>query len=335
MRALALDFETRTLGLHEVPEPAATLQPGEVLLRIHECGVCGTDRELAQFHFGEPPRGERLLVLGHEALAQVSAAGEGVGFARGDWVVPMLRRSCNPACRSCSRGRRDLCVSGGYTERGINRLHGYMCQWAVDRATDLIAVPANLAGVAVLLEPLSVVEKAVERAFQLHPGEPETALVFGAGTIGLLTAMVLRLRGLTVTIASPEPASDVRKQIARSLACHTTSSPAPADIVIEASGAVQAAAASVHLLNPLGVLIFVGATDLHGRFPALEFVLGNRSAAGIVNAGPQHFQHAVSDLSAMDRDLCARMISRLPLDQVKEGGLAFTSAPKTVYALEY
>jgi threonine dehydrogenase-like Zn-dependent dehydrogenase len=77
MRAVCLDFERRTVEEREIAEPKPP-GVGEVLLLVREVGVCATDRELARFHFGEPPAGERLLALGHEALAEVECCGPGV-----------------------------------------------------------------------------------------------------------------------------------------------------------------------------------------------------------------------------------------------------------------
>ena len=204
MRALALDYESQSLKHCELAEPSICA-PDQVLFRVQECGVCGTDRELALFHFGYPPDGEHIMVLGHEALGQVVETGSGVsGFTRGDWVAPMVRRMCVPACVCCARGRRDLCVSGGFRERGIFGAHGYFSEYAVDCVTDLHLVPAELADVAVLIEPLSVVEKAVQSVLRAHQSVPRTALVVGAGPVGALAAMVLQYRGLDVAVFSLE-----------------------------------------------------------------------------------------------------------------------------------
>jgi threonine dehydrogenase-like Zn-dependent dehydrogenase len=214
MRALVLDYAGRRLETREIPEPPPP-GPGQALLRVAETGVCGTDRELASFRFGFPPAGEPYLVLGHEALAQVVETGGGVTSLKpGDWVVPMVRRACSPPCASCARGRRDLCVSGGYRERGIFGAHGYFAAFVVDDACDLVRVPAALVDFAVLLEPLSVAEKAAATALRLHAGEPRSALVFGAGAVGLLAALTLQLRGLEVSMYSLEPAGHPRAALA-------------------------------------------------------------------------------------------------------------------------
>ena len=125
MRAVTLDYQTRRLHQRDVPEPTIT-SPTQVLFRVLEAGVCGTDRELANFRFGAPPKGEQFLILGHEALGEVIATGGAVTTLKsGDLVVPTVRRACAPACASCGRNRRDLCVTGNYTERGILLAHGY------------------------------------------------------------------------------------------------------------------------------------------------------------------------------------------------------------------
>ena len=132
MRAVGLSYANRRLEFRQVPEPSI-VGPTEVLLRVREVGVCGTDRELALFRLGFPPAGEEFLILGHEALAQVVACGSGVRRLRpGDWVVPMVRRPCRPPCPSCARGRRDLCLAPEQRERGIFGLHGYLAEYAVD-----------------------------------------------------------------------------------------------------------------------------------------------------------------------------------------------------------
>jgi threonine dehydrogenase-like Zn-dependent dehydrogenase len=196
MRAVALDYAQQKLLVKDVREPERRTRT-EVLVRIHEVGVCGTDRELANFRLGFPPAGSDVLVIGHEALGQVVEAGPEVGALRpGDWVTPMIRRACQPPCSSCARGRRDLCFAPVLNERGIFGLNGYFSEYAVDDAVDLVHIPDELVDCAVLMEPLSVVEKAIERALRVHEQGCRTALVLGAGPIGLLAGLLLQLRGL-------------------------------------------------------------------------------------------------------------------------------------------
>lgn len=252
------------------------------------------------------------MVLGHEAAGEVVACGPAVTALRpGDNVVPMVRRACAPPCVRCAAGRRDLCLTGRYTERGIFGAHGYFAEFAVDRAEDLILVHEDAALYAVLIEPLSVVEKAVGEALRLHRGGAARALVIGAGTIGLLAALALRDRGLSVTVRSIEPEHSPRARlVAATGAEYTAGTPPYADVVIEAAGAPAAAATGLAALAPLGVMIVLGAAVSEREFPLLDLIVNNQIVAGVVNAGPEHFRRAVADLPKFPRAVLDAMIRR-------------------------
>jgi len=292
-------------------------------MRVHQAGVCGTDRDLARFRYGYPPEGESYLILGHEALGQVVETGSEVrGLARGDWVVPMIRRACAPACASCACGRRDLCLTDGYLERGIFGAHGYFCDWAVDDAADLVKIPPDLAGHAVLVEPMSVVEKAIDSALRVHLGEPATALVLGAGPIGVLAALALQLRGFAVALASLEPRDHPRARLleragVRYFPVGAGSLP-PADIVIEAAGAPEAALAALKSLAPLGVAVVLGAMEAPAGLPLIDLINGNRALIGSVNAAPESFAAAVRDLARLDGGLLDSMVRRAAFGEFEE-----------------
>lgn len=335
MRAIAIDYQCRRVRPLDMPEPSGP-GGGEVVFRVHEVGVCGTDRELADFHFGYPPEGETVLVPGHEALGQVTEAGLDAPFAKGDWVVPMVRRACSPACPSCVRGRRDLCVTGNYRERGIFGLHGYFSEWALDNAEDLVKVPENLVDFAVLLEPLSVVEKAVETALRIHEPGARTALVLGAGPIGVLAALALQLRGLAVSLHSLEPKDHPRARLVRDAGiCYLERAQGmTADIVVEATGSPQAALAGLALLAPLGVYGVLGGTVARGELRFVDLLRHNQTVFGSVNASPQAFRCALEDLARFDRRVLGRMIRRTSF---REFGDSFEEPPgaalKTVHVL--
>ncbi len=313
MRAVALDYERRSLVERDIPEPALT-RPDQVLFRVEEVGVCGTDRELAAFHNGYPPPGESYLVLGHEARGRVIATGAAVTSLRpGDCVVPMIRRACSPPCSSCARRRSDLCLTGKYFERGIHGLHGYFCEMAVDAEQDLVAVPEAVAAFAVLAEPLSVVEKAISTAMRLREEPPTTAGVLGAGPVGLLAAMALRARGLEVWLHSLEPPDHPRARLAERMgARYTQSLYWKADLVVEAAGAAEASFAALRCLRPLGVCALLGAPQGTGHVSFRDLVVGNRIVFGSVNSGPEAFALAIADLGRFDPALLASLIERRP-----------------------
>jgi glucose 1-dehydrogenase len=335
MKALALNFATHSLEWIE-PEPPEFYANRDVLYRVHEVGICGTDRALASFRLGAPPADETKLVLGHEALGQVLDVGSGVkSLNRGDWVVPTVRRACKPPCSSCGRGRRDLCISGKYTERGILRLHGYFTERAVDTEDDLIRVPLKLVDFGVLIEPLSIVEKAIVRALAVHEGEPRTALVLGLGPIGMLTAMALKVRGFGVRVHSLEPADHPRVAILRLQDIpYEPRLTGSADIVIEAAGSTDAALSALQKMPPLGVMVVLGAPDGAGPVPFLRMIVNNQTVVGSVNADADSFRAAVEDLARFDRRALAALITRArfsDLDKSLTGPPMV--APKVVHVL--
>src|SRR5215475_2399061 len=204
----------------------------EVLLRMVDIGVCGTDREICRFDYGTPPSGSPHLVIGHESLGEVMRTGSAVTRVKpGDLVVTMVRRPCpHPTCRSCRAGRQDFCFTGDFTERGINGSHGFMTELVVDDEQYMHVVPPHLRDVGVLVEPMTIAEKALiqiwdvqerlpwacRRAVEGGHGPALKALVLGAGPVGLLGAMALTQAGFTVYVYSREPAGGDRSKLVES-----------------------------------------------------------------------------------------------------------------------
>ena len=141
------------------------LQRGEVLVRILEVGIDGTDLEISEGRYGEAPPGQDSLVLGHEALGEVEE-GEGMPFQKGDLVVPLVRRP--DGCANCRDGRSDMCTEGNYTECGIRGRHGFLREYVSEHPEFLVKVPESLRHVAVLSEPMSIVAKGLTQAMEFH-----------------------------------------------------------------------------------------------------------------------------------------------------------------------
>src|SRR5512140_2366599 len=209
MKAIANITGTSTLHLVDRPEPALSADD-EVKLRIIRVGICGTDREESAGGRSKPPEGQNELVIGHEMFGQVVEIGKSVTRVKtGDFAVFTVRRGCGK-CLPCNMNRSDMCQTGEYVERGIWGLDGYQTEYAVDKEQYVVHVPAELEPVGVLCEPLSVAEKAIDEAVRLQvarlPDAPATpdwlygrrCLVAGLGPIGLLGALILRLRGADV-----------------------------------------------------------------------------------------------------------------------------------------
>jgi threonine dehydrogenase-like Zn-dependent dehydrogenase len=338
MRAVGLDYATRRLVKTEICEPRLE-DPAGVLFRIEQVGVCATDRELARFHFGHPPEGMSFLVLGHEVLGTVVEAGPAAAGVRvGDRVVAAIRRACLPACDACSEGRRDLCRTGLYKERGIFGLDGYFTEFAVDAAVDLLVVPPGLADVAVLAEPLSVVEKAIGRALDIRGEFPRTALVLGAGPIGLLSVFALLARGVEVTLSSLEPRDHFRARLAMDAGARYLESPRGSeekfDLALEATGSVAAAYEAIRSLGRLGVCAVLGGSAGSGRISFSDLLVNNQVVFGSVNANRQAFEGAILDLERFDGRLLRRMIRQMDFSEFETSILGTPSeVPKLVHVI--
>jgi threonine dehydrogenase-like Zn-dependent dehydrogenase len=308
----------------DVPGP----DDGGVLLRVLEVGVCGTDREISEGLFGVPPENTGTLVLGHELLAVVDR--DGHGFSRGDLVTATVRRSCRH-CIACNEGAPDSCLTGDYSERGITRLDGFARELVAEDPTQVILVPPRLGRLGVLAEPTSICARAIRHARTIggrQPWQLERALVIGAGAVGLLSTVLLRLDGVEVWTASLEPSSDL---VEATGAHYVSTGDTPLselgrfDLVIEAAGNAQLMADSLGLLRRSGVACLLGidpraqTVELDGRTLALDTILENRVLFGSVNA---HRQDWLAAVDALDRarerwaDALEAFIGlRVPLDR--------------------
>src|SRR6266581_8861242 len=108
MKAVSVIPDKKQVSVVDHPEPKVT-RPTDVLAKVIDVGICGTDKEIASFQYGTPPAGSDYLVIGHECLAEVVEVGAGVTRVRkGDLVVPSVRRPCTANCPACRQGRQDF-----------------------------------------------------------------------------------------------------------------------------------------------------------------------------------------------------------------------------------
>lgn len=313
-----------TVHLAELPAPAVEDVPNGrgVLVRVLRVGVDGTDKEINAAEYGQAPPGSDILVIGHEGFGQVEAVGPNVTEVRpGDYVVATVRRPGSTIYDLI--GTNDMTTDDVYFERGINLRHGFMSEYYVDDADFITKIPQGLKEVGVLLEPTTVVEKGVAQAYEiqrrLRVWRPKRAAVMGAGTIGLLATLVLRLRGLEVTTfgLSPKPylnsdlieAIGARYQSTKELPLlDAAKSYGPFDIIFEATGFSPVVFESMQALGKNGVLVLSSVTggDRTVEVPAdkinLQFVLGNKVMVGTVNANREYFDIGVKDLAQAEAE---------------------------------
>jgi glucose 1-dehydrogenase len=323
VRAVVVHPPKPGAALEDVPAPVIT--PGSVLVEVLECGVCGTDRDIVAGRYGTAPAGVPYLVLGHENLGVVREAGDGSpGLAPGDLVVATVRRGCGKD-RFCRANRSDECETGEFTERGIGGAHGFMAEEYAELPQYLVRVPPALRAVAVLLEPLSIVEKAAfmgQRVLDRRgttPGDPPTvtpcALVAGTGAVGMLAAFLLRLRGYEVTaIDRHDGATPAASLLARIGADHRSVADGLGslggrrfDLVLEATGSTQLDFGLVDLLHRNGVLVLTGIPDAQEAPTSVEagrllrnVVLENQAVIGSVNANRSYFEAGLRDLTMFE-----------------------------------
>jgi len=300
-----------------VPEPA----PGEALVRICRVGIDGTDYEVIDGDHGSVPDGDDRLILGHEAVGIVEDA-NGTDLADGQYVVPTVRRP--PAGVETNdyfeAGKPDMAPDGEYVERGIVGAHGFMAEYSTSPAADLVPIPAELAQWGFLVEPISITEKAIEHARATRSAfdwRPESALVLGTGSLGLLTvAMFAETLDYERVYClgrkdRPHPTIDIAERLgATYIDSRETPVSAiagayePMDVVYEATGHAKHAFESIDALAPNGVAALLGVPadwsfEVDGGRLHRDLVLHNKALVGSVNSNRRHFERAIETLSSL------------------------------------
>ena len=258
-------------------------------------------------------------------LAEVVEIGEKVTRVQvGDRVVITVRRGCN-ACEACLAFRSDYCMTGKYTERGIKGAHGFQSTFIVDDEIYAVKVPPSLGDTAVLAEPMSVVQKAIEETVLIQSRrlswlqDPfawlrgKTACVAGLGPIGMLAALVLRLKGAHVVGLDRAPPDGTRARLLKilggtymhdkmfDLAAFKRQTP-NIQLIVDAAGVAKFDFDLVSLLGINGIFVLTG---VPGEQPQLsidgsqlfrQLVLCNQVIVGSVNESIDHFAKGLKDL---------------------------------------
>ncbi|HMK20961.1 MAG TPA: glucose 1-dehydrogenase [Terriglobales bacterium] len=317
-------------SLEEVPNGRG------VLVKVLRVGVDGTDKEINAAEYGTAPTGFDFLVIGHEGFGRVEAVGPNVTELKpGDYAVATVRRPGRSIYDLI--GTNDMTTDDTYFERGINLRHGFLTEYYVDDAEFIVKVPRALKHVGVLLEPFTVVEKGIHQAYEiqrrLKVWQPRRAAVMGAGTIGLLATLALRLRGIEVTTFARDAKPNLNAELIEALgARYLTTQEVPIveggkqfgsfDLIFEATGNSGVVFDSMQALGKNGVLVLSSVTggDRMIQVPAdqinLEFVLGNKVMVGTVNANREYFEMGVRDMSQAEAEYPG-WLNRLLTDPVR------------------
>lgn len=352
MKAVAVVPKKKN-SAHIVHTDIPGIRDNEVLVKVELVGIDGTDREINEGLYGEAPEDENLLIIGHESLGEVVKTGKNVKAVKpGDMVVATVRRPDD--CINCQAGEYDMCLKGEYTERGIKGRHGYLSEYYVEDEHFLVKVPKELGELAVLLEPTSIAEKAIRMAYiaqKRMKWGAKTAMVTGTGSLGLLTAILLRLRGLDVISVDRSDNEyknnifselgvthfntkkinlhDIPREIGRQI-----------DLIIEETGNSSIALHAIMTVGTNGVVVL---TSITGGEKYIEIcsdcfnqglVLGNKAVVGSVNSHRKDFEQGINDLLAAEKQwpgLLAKLITgRYYPEKIHEALLALKENVKVV-----
>ena len=300
MKAIVIDGP-KQVRLADLPPPIAG--PGEVLIRSHVVGICGSDVELYQ---GTRPEGfyRYPLIPGHEWSGEVAALSEGVrGLAVGDRVVVEGFLSCG-VCWNCRNGLTNLCEAG-YDEIGFTRPGG-LAEYVAVPARQVHTLPAHASfQEAALLEPTAVVAQAF---LHVQPRAAETVVVIGDGTISLLAVQLAQLfsPGALVMIGSHDDRLDIGKRLGATQTINSKRNDPEqliyaltqgrgADLVFEGGSRAVGVDLAIRLAKRGGTVLLEGIAGT-GAELSLEsnvFVLKHLAVLGVFGASSAAWTYAV------------------------------------------
>lgn len=225
MKALLLTAPS-TLAIVDFPTPA--IADDEVLVRIHACGICGSD-----FHGWDGSSGRRQapLIMGHEAAGEIVATGPRVEkWHAGDRVTFDSTIYCG-VCHFCCQGQINLCENRRVV--GVSpteyKQHGAFAEFVAVPSRILYRLPDTLPfDQAAMIEPVSIAVHAVQR---ITIAATDTVVVVGSGMIGLLIVQALRWAGAKRIVAVD--LAENRLTLARRLGATHTFNPSTSDVAAE------------------------------------------------------------------------------------------------------
>jgi len=321
MRALSVvPGRAGSLALREIAEPAD--DEGPVLVETISVGLCATDTEIVNAELGALPSGSQHLVIGHEGLGRVLSSAD-PRVRPGELVVGFVRHPDPVPCSACAVGEWDMCRNGGYTSRGITRLHGFARERWRSSAESMLRVGPELERVGVLVEPASVVAKAweqIDRIGQRAHFGPRVVAITGAGPVGLLAALMATLRGfethvydVVTTGAKPRLVAMLGAEYHRT---PIRDSPVAADVMIECTGSAGVVVDLLDRSGPATITCLMGMSPGEAVFPIDVAALNRRLVRqngvvfGSVNANRRHYESAATVLAQADPAWLDGLLSR-------------------------
>jgi threonine dehydrogenase-like Zn-dependent dehydrogenase len=311
--------------------PERELGPEDVKIRVAYCGICGVDPRMVEGQFDRtPPFG-----LGHEVSGTIVAVGPKAtrrGLRVGDRVAGNFIKYCG-SCYYCLNGQEQFCENGGFNcEPG-------MAEYVVWHECQVWKVPDEIPlEQACLLEPLSVVVRIADKS-NMKVGQ--RVAIFGAGPIGLLAVQVMKMFGATA-LTLIEPVAN-RRALGESFGAEYVLDPSAVDVperakaitegrgfdlVVEASGAPEAAVSSYEIAAPGATVLYISGYPEGYEMPVpLTVVFGPKELmfTGVFRS-PYAFPRAIQLLPKMDLEPLTKNI--FPLHQAEE---AFAAHVRRTY----
>lgn len=299
MRAAVMS-ESRVLEAREVDERPVT--PGHLRLEVTRCGICGSDLHMREM-VERFPAG---CIIGHEIAGVVVDAGDSAGrWNVGDRVAAYHSVSCGE-CANCLIGDEYMCIRAATLSLGLGAVPGGYAANIVVPAATLFAVPDSVTDEqAALAEPLAIGMHGVNKA-NVQPETP--TVVLGAGPIGAMTAIALRLRGHE-QVVFVEP-NEHRRRLMENIgfaavglddvdaAVRSSLGGRRPGAVLECSGNSRAASLAVDLVDYRGRVVLQGRPSEPIQLSQAAVLVKEVELVGAVSCTEPEFQQAIDELAA-------------------------------------
>jgi (R,R)-butanediol dehydrogenase/meso-butanediol dehydrogenase/diacetyl reductase len=308
------------MAVIDLPRPVAGR--GEVVLKVHACGICGSDLHAVQYGFGLPPDS----VMGHEFCGEIVELGPQVGvYAIGDRVTSLPYIGCN-TCEPCVAGKGMHCEN--IRGLGLGQLPGAYAEYVMCGAKSLFKLPDNVdSRLGALVEPLSVGLHGVNRS-GLGPGA--ACVVMGGGPIGLATLLWCKAKGAATVIVSE--LAPGRSELARRLGATEVVNPTikdPAerireitgrgpDLVFECIGVKSTLESAISMVATLGRVVVLGVCMEPDEITPVRCIFKEITVSFVLGYNDAEFQETIDALSQGKIDPRPMVTDVIGVDQVPE-----------------
>ena len=308
------------MAVIDVPRPVAGR--GEVVLKVHACGICGSDLHAVQYGFGMPPDS----VMGHEFCGEIVELGPQVGgYAIGDRVTSLPYIGCN-TCEPCAAGKGMHCEN--IRGLGLGQLPGAYAEYVMCAAKSLFKLPDNVdSRLGALVEPLSVGLHGVNRS---GLGAGAACVVMGGGPIGLATLLWCKAKGAATVIVSE--LAPGRSELARRLGATEVVNPAikdpgerireitgrGPDLVFECIGVKSTLESAISMVATLGRVVVLGVCMEPDEITPVRCIFKEITVSFVLGYNDAEFQETIDALSQGKIDPRPMVTDVIGVEQVPE-----------------